>query len=473
MILPYEVDCYICACGKKEIIIKSVMDSKIDYICSDCENDSFLDANEYNNNFIWYENIEYLLSEEFLLSLEPNVDFNKDNKTLFCDVSFNIPKLIDLGSEKISFTKKSIFEIKSDSYFNFEYLVKANFDLDSLITQRENNLYIFVEEKELINRNKYLINYKTKTLKKLHSIATSKTLKKTQSLEQFEFFLINDNLLDIDFFYWKDIVLLPQDNPLTLIDALDFVMNNRKEKTLKKSVLLNYKMHMKEYSSYNPIYIYTITRCIKDINILNRIIQIDLKAHIDNMNDTYAFYQYIEFLCSKFSEKQIEKLLLDYEKNEMFWLIDSVALFSEFISYLDEFQLSKCKFDILHEDIVKYHRIISEKQLFRTSFQYDEKFTKACTNIEDYEIKLPQNGKELYNWSNQLQNCLSGYWNLIKDKRTIVFGFFNNDELKFAVEIKDNKIVQSKYKYNSNLQNRDMNLVLGWFKEYFEKLENI
>lgn len=64
---------------------------------------------------------------------------------------------------------------------------------------------------------------------------------------------------------------------------------------------------------------------------------------------------------------------------------------------------------------------------------------------------------------------MSGYWNLIKDKRTIVFGFFKNEELKFAVEIKDNKIVQSKYKYNLNLEYRDMTLVHGWFKEYFEE----
>lgn len=50
------------------------------------------------------------------------------------------------------------------------------------------------------------------------------------------------------------------------------------------------------------------------------------------------------------------------------------------------------------------------KKDFDTTFEFDDKFLKACTNILDYEIKLPTNGIELYDWSNKLQNCLSGYY---------------------------------------------------------------
>jgi len=76
---------------------------------------------------------------------------------------------------------------------------------------------------------------------------------------------------------------------------------------------------------------------------------------------------------------------------------------------------------------------------------------------------------ELYTWSNKLQNCLSGYWKPILEKRTIVYGFFIDNEIKFAVEIKNNKIVQSKSKYNQDLQIRETSLVMGWFTEYFEE----
>ena len=48
-----------------------------------------------------------------------------------------------------------------------------------------------------------------------------------------------------------------------------------------------------------------------------------------------------------------------------------------------------------------------------------------------------------------------------------------DNEIKFAVEIKNNKIVQSKSKYNKDLQNKEVSLVNGWFIEFFEeKKEN-
>ncbi|MCT7621565.1 hypothetical protein N5T93_04795 [Aliarcobacter butzleri] len=54
-------------------------------------------------------------------------------------------------------------------------------------------------------------------------------------------------------------------------------------------------------------------------------------------------------------------------------------------------------------------------------------------------------------------------------KETIVYGFFKDNQIKFAVEIKNNKIAQSKSKYNKDIQNSEMNLVSGWFKKYFEE----
>jgi hypothetical protein len=96
------------------------------------------------------------------------------------------------------------------------------------------------------------------------------------------------------------------------------------------------------------------------------------------------------------------------------------------------------------------------------------------TQSQSLSLFKPVNGNfdelmELYTWSNKLQNCLSGYWKPILEKRTIVYGFFIDNEIKFAVEIKNNKIVQSKSKYNQDLQIREISLVIGWFTEYFEE----
>lgn len=201
-------------------------------------------------------------------------------------------------------------------------------------------------------------------------------------------------------------------------------------------------------------------------------LDINLHPHIEELIIPYDFYDFTNFLSNRFSDKQIEKLFLSYEKEELFWLIDTVSLFSEVIDFAGELELSKCRFNDLHTDIVRFHRMIMNKKLFEVCFDYEDRFLNPCVKIEDYEIKLPINGIELYDWSNSLQNCLSGYWKLIKDKQTTVYGFMINNEIKFAVEIRNNKIIQSKSKYNRDIQNKEMSLVHGWFKEYFEKKED-
>ena len=41
--------------------------------------------------------------------------------------------------------------------------------------------------------------------------------------------------------------------------------------------------------------------------------------------------------------------------------------------------------------------------------------------------------------------------------------------IKFAVEIRNNKIEQSKSKYNKDIQDKEMHIVKGWFMKNFNK----
>ena len=472
VILPYDVDTYVCSCGHIETIIKDQNSITDKYICSSCENENFYDANKYLNNYFWYDKIDELLNEEYIFSLEPNTTYDDKTKILKSIIQINIPNSIDLASNKPLYKPKTLFEIQIDEFGNIKEVLHANFDLDSLLTNNERNGYPYISEQELINRNPFLIGFKKKILKTFiqnSNYFKSKILHKTSSIEEFAYFVTNHQLLDIEFYKWKDIDLLPNDKKFTIIDGLDYVLNYRVEKTLKKLVFENYKLQLKEYKCYDFIYIHSIAKYIKDVNILNRMINIDLKSHIDMMNNSYYLISYVEFLSSKFTDKQIENLFISYSKKELFWLIDSVSIFSEVIDYLDEFEVTKCKVENLHDDIIRFHQIILNKHLIDVKFDYEDKFLNACTNIEDYQIKLPFDGMELYTWSNKLQNCLSGYWKPILEKRTIVYGFFIDNEIKFAVEIKNNKIVQSKSKYNQDLQIRETSLVMGWFTEYFEE----
>lgn len=478
IILPYKVDFYICSCGHIETIIKDQNSITDEYTCSNCENKEFLDANKYQNNYFWYDKIQKILNEEYIFSLSPITIYDDKNKILKATIYINIPSSIDLASNKVLYTAKNIFELQIDEFGNLKEILHANFDLNAYLTENEKKYYDYVSDEELKNRNPFLIDFKKKILNafiKNSNYFKSKILHKTNSLEEFSFFVNNSHFLDTEFYKWNDTDLLPNNNGITVIEALEYVLNYRTEKTLKKLVFENYKTQLRNYGCYEPIYIYSIAKFIKDVNILNRMINIDLKSSIDEMHNPFALCEYMKFLTKIFTDKQIEKLFLSYEKKEIFWLIDTVAMFNEVIDYLDEFIPSTCKVEVLHDEIIRFHQMVLNKHLIDVKFDYEDKFLNACTNIENYQIKLPFNGIELYDWSDKLQNCLSGYWKTILEKRTIVYGFFINNEIKFAVEIKDNRIVQSKSKYNQDIQNRDMNLVMGWFKEYFEekKDENI
>ncbi|MGJ0303346.1 hypothetical protein NG774_08410 [Aliarcobacter cryaerophilus] len=90
---------------------------------------------------------------------------------------------------------------------------------------------------------------------------------------------------------------------MTILKALNFVMGYRKEKSLKKLIFDNYKFQMKWFNSYDFIYIYSIARTIKDINILNRMVNINLKSHIKRLSNHFDLYIFMNYLTTKFEEK--------------------------------------------------------------------------------------------------------------------------------------------------------------------------
>ncbi len=91
---------------------------------------------------------------------------------------------------------------------------------------------------------------------------------------------------------------------------------------------------------------------------------------------------------------------------------------------------------------------------------------RGCVIKEPYSVQLPQNGLELYEWSVALQNCLSGYGELIKNKHTTVYGFFKDSVLHIAVEVNNNQIVQANSKYNQKISREETNLINAWFDEF-------
>lgn len=165
-----------------------------------------------------------------------------------------IPVDIDLSTNTIKYINKKIFEVNIDDTANYIEQLHANFCLENGLTQKEIMYNEYVTEQELINRNVYLYEFKNKILnelKNLKNFKNYKLLEKVSNIEEFLFFVKNDHLIDIDFYKWKNIELLPRDEKLTILKALNFVMGYRKEKSLKKLIFDNYKFQMKEFLHNN------------------------------------------------------------------------------------------------------------------------------------------------------------------------------------------------------------------------------
>jgi len=94
---------------------------------------------------------------------------------------------------------------------------------------------------------------------------------------------------------------------------------------------------------------------------------------------------------------------------------------------------------------------------------------KPCIKTNTYQVKLPKNGKELLDWAGELHNCMTKYFKNIKKHKTIIYCFFQEDILAFAVEICDNKIVQAQKKYNFDLVAEEEQVLMKWFELFFTK----
>ncbi|MEA3554015.1 MAG: PcfJ domain-containing protein, partial [Campylobacterota bacterium] len=383
------------------------------------------------------------------------------------------PNKIDLSCDEISFLQKNIFQISIDSYGNIDEILFANFKLDQFKYDNWFDFDDYSTQEDITSNHPILSNYKKRILSEIiknrYFNFSDNIVKNIETLEQVSFFAYSKHLKEFDFYYWEKIGFLPSNQNLTINDALRYVANSRKEKSLKKAIFENYQEQMID-KSYYFLYPYCIAKYIKDINIANRLIDLDLNMYFKEIVNHNSLELFLIYLVKHYSDKQIENLFKSYKKQEMFWFLDTVELFAELSAEMrNNFVKVSCKYNILHDEIITYHRLAMHERLLDTTFNYTQKQLDAIKFIEPYDIRLPQHGLELYNWSTALSNCLAGYSNLIKKYQTIIYGFCKNDEISFAVEIKDNKIIQAKSKYNNDLSKEDMDIVIHWYKEFILK----
>lgn len=435
----YMIESYICSCSHKEFIIKHSTEN-IDYICEQCGNDVFFNANDAWNH------TDRFLSQNTTLKLFYVHDITHTDLYITSYYFINIPRFIDFLKEKIIFSYMPIYSLSlsNDGDLYEDYHLEYNEDIFNSLN---------------FSLSKYLYDNDCFNIPKDDN--------KEKTLDKAIFFLKNKHLKNSDFYYWKDISSLTEEES-SLNSALMKISSFPKSKLIKKSIYQNYINQLDDNSKYNPTFIEVFTNSFEDINILAKLLQLSVIYSTDNNTSKDGLNALLHLLKQHYKEKQILNFFNSIESHWNEYLFrDTMNEFyfaQEIIQ--DTFKKVSCSIESIHDEFVRCSQAERFNLMLNQTLEYTSDELKTCMKIKKYEVKLPHTGKELFVWSERLHNCLSGYFEAIKNKETMVYGFFKEDTLVFAAEIENQTIIQASAKYNNGLTDEQQDILTKWYTRF-------
>ena len=203
-----------------------------------------------------------------------------------------------------------------------------------------------------------------------------------------------------------------------------------------------------------------------------------VKQHIFTDETFTEAIEFIEFLKLHYSEKQIVKLFLvemQDDKTKRQALInwrDTLRLIQspDSFEYLGQFfQKVKLNTKSLHDEVTRVSHLAAFDRGDHSTLSYKSYQNLVEVMIEDLEFRLPKDTVALSEWAKELHNCMFGYVNTIKTGRSIIYGVFRENELLYAVEVKEMRIAQALGKFNRKIEEVDMNIIKKWHNDFYIK----
>jgi hypothetical protein len=437
----YIVIAYICSCGHTDFIVQHSK-QELKYICKECENTKFYDANAAwkNSNFLHqYRDLDFIFE----------YDIKSDKNSITSMYITKIPKTIDFLNRKVIFDKKAVCNLKLtiEGELNESYSLRFN---EKILSKVKNNLVQYINKNRCFNM--------------------PCSIDKDITLKMASFFLKNKHLKDFNFYYWDDIDIF-KGKDVYINSALELISNYQKTKSVKKAIYQNYVSQLDDSGRFDSTFIEVFSKTIKDTNILVKLLSLKLVYSKHSNIDKKDLEEIICFLKCHYTEKQLLRLFSSEEfASNKYLFIDTVSEFSFNKDLLhNKFKKVSCKVHSLHDEFVRCSKEERYKHIINQKLDYTKDENDVCIQTGNYQIKLPKTGKELYEWADRLHNCMAGYFDIIKEKESIIYGFFQENILSFAVEISDNSIIQASGKYNADLTIENKKILAKWFIQFFDQ----
>ena len=175
-------------------------------------------------------------------------------------------------------------------------------------------------------------------------------------------------------------------------------------------------------------------------------------------------YDYSEIQITNFLIKGDDTYLFEDLMNEFDYIRDKNII---------GFRKVSCNIKALHDEAIKCTKAYRKEEIYDTIFVYNDFQRESSTSVKNYNIKLPANGQELFEWADLLQNCMAAYSYFIQYGMTTIYGFFKNEILIFAVEVKDGKLIEASGKNNRLLNIEEQHILDAWVNKFFPRKQTI
>lgn len=292
-------------------------------------------------------------------------------------------------------------------------------------------------------------------------------------IKMYAFFLRNPHLKEYEFFYWKsfDVFRKLSASYPSVKEMLACILNFRQEKSIKRACYISYERSMKQLGYYDPTTDYIFAHQISDRNFLLQLISMDaeVKARLWQELRWDDIETFFVFLKEHYTQREITALFQNIGNS--YYLRDVVQMLrGGMVDFIREhFQKVRPSIEKLHDEFIYIGNLgegaLEEKRIF----EYHKNDLMAQTTKEGLEYRLPETITILFGWSRHLHNCMYGYSQTIHEMRSIIYGVFREKELLYAIEIKNDRIVQALGRYNQPIEKEDRRKIDLWFEEFYLK----
>ncbi|MDY0215172.1 MAG: PcfJ domain-containing protein [Bacilli bacterium] len=454
---------FVCKCGNHQSVsYHKGSDPVLFFRCRMCGNDVFHDHDRFLNT------AQHLVVNEFLFSCVGSS--NEEGYSV--DVCYNFP-LYRADEDSFSWEYIPLYTIA----FSHDGAVRTQL-LEGFAKQKptyntQTNQASKLESILFHTAKKGLGEYMLANIPKeiAHISAASILATGLEPLDIFGFLLRHAYVQEADLALCGGELFEMLQHPATLTQTIKQIAKEKGTKSVLRALFMACQTNKNDLK-YELSFDYAILETFEDPNFLVPLISqtIAYKKYIFEGIGIRELAAALRSLHTFYTQKELYSLFVQASRS-----VDSCTFFRDSLRIisLEGAQWFEAFYVKENNSLTSLHEILvflqnSKRQKYSINpdepFVYENFFLEAQTKHDDLNFKLPKTPKELQEWARGLKNCMFSYMSMIIKRQTTIYGVYKEEKLLYALEIRNNQIVQVKASCNRPLSAKEMQKIEAWGK---------